>query len=74
MLIVTAGGWESHYSPRGINGPIDELLFPSSTVFCTTQASMFYRHLSSIAQAELTKTNLQTYALLSGSVLMISGQ
>ena len=28
MLIVTAGGWEQHYSPRGINGPIDELLFP----------------------------------------------
>lgn len=28
MLIVTAGGWESHYSPRGINGPIDDLLFP----------------------------------------------
>ena len=28
MLIVTAGGWESHYRPRGINGPIDDLLFP----------------------------------------------
>ena len=28
MLIVTAGGWESHYSPRGINGPIDDVLFP----------------------------------------------
>jgi NAD(P)H dehydrogenase (quinone) len=28
MLIVTAGGWEPHYSPRGINGPIDDLLFP----------------------------------------------
>jgi NAD(P)H dehydrogenase (quinone) len=28
MLIVTAGGWEEHYSPRGINGPIDHLLFP----------------------------------------------
>ncbi len=28
MLIVTAGGWESHYSPRGINGSIDEILFP----------------------------------------------
>ncbi|HVJ33059.1 MAG TPA: NAD(P)H-dependent oxidoreductase [Terriglobia bacterium] len=28
MLIVTAGGWEAHYSPRGINGPIDDLLFP----------------------------------------------
>lgn len=28
MLIVTTGGWESHYSPRGINGPIDDLLFP----------------------------------------------
>ncbi|MYM25204.1 flavodoxin family protein [Duganella sp. FT135W] len=28
MLMVTAGGWESHYSPRGINGAVDELLFP----------------------------------------------
>ena len=28
MLIVTTGGWESHYRPRGINGPIDEILFP----------------------------------------------
>ncbi|WP_395678935.1 NAD(P)H-dependent oxidoreductase [Inquilinus sp.] len=28
MLIVTAGGWEEHYTPRGVNGPIDDLLFP----------------------------------------------
>lgn len=28
MLIVTAGGWESHYDARGINGPIDDILFP----------------------------------------------
>lgn len=28
MLIVTAGGWEEHYSPRGVNGPIEDLLFP----------------------------------------------
>jgi NAD(P)H dehydrogenase (quinone) len=28
MLVVTTGGWESHYSPRGINGPIDDVLFP----------------------------------------------
>ncbi|MDF3834552.1 NAD(P)H-dependent oxidoreductase [Cupriavidus basilensis] len=28
MLIVTAGGWESHYSPRGVNGPMDDILFP----------------------------------------------
>jgi NAD(P)H dehydrogenase (quinone) len=28
MLVVTAGGWEDHYSARGINGPIDDLLFP----------------------------------------------
>ena len=27
MLVVTAGGWEEHYSPRGVNGPIDDLLF-----------------------------------------------
>lgn len=28
MLVVTAGGWPEHYGPRGINGPIDDLLFP----------------------------------------------
>ena len=28
MLVVTTGGWESHYGARGINGPIDDLLFP----------------------------------------------
>lgn len=28
MLVVTAGGWASHYTPRGVNGPIDDLLFP----------------------------------------------
>jgi NAD(P)H dehydrogenase (quinone) len=28
MLIVTAGGWEPHYAARGINGPIEDLLFP----------------------------------------------
>lgn len=28
MLVVTAGGWDEHYQERGINGPIDDLLFP----------------------------------------------
>jgi NAD(P)H dehydrogenase (quinone) len=28
MLVVTTGGWEPHYSERGINGPIEDLLFP----------------------------------------------
>ena len=28
MLIVTTGGWAPHYSERGINGRIDDLLFP----------------------------------------------
>ena len=28
MLSVTMGGREPHYGPRGVNGPIDELLFP----------------------------------------------
>lgn len=28
MLIVTAGGWQSHYSERGINGSMNDLLFP----------------------------------------------
>ncbi|KIW37455.1 uncharacterized protein PV06_10494 [Exophiala oligosperma] len=28
MVVVTTGGWEEHYSGRGIGGPIDDLLFP----------------------------------------------
>ena len=28
LLSVTIGGMESHYAARGINGPIDDLLFP----------------------------------------------
>lgn len=28
MLVVTTGGWEPHYSARGINGPIEDVLFP----------------------------------------------
>ncbi|KAH8780107.1 flavoprotein-like protein [Diaporthe sp. PMI_573] len=28
MVVVTVGGWREHYSPRGICGPIDDLLFP----------------------------------------------
>jgi NAD(P)H dehydrogenase (quinone) len=28
MLVVTAGGWEEHYDVRGVNGSIDDLLFP----------------------------------------------
>lgn len=27
-LVVTCGGWESHYSARGINGGLDDILFP----------------------------------------------
>lgn len=28
MLVVTAGGWRTHYTERGVNGHIDDLLFP----------------------------------------------
>ncbi|CCK69577.1 NAD(P)H-dependent oxidoreductase KNAG_0C04760 [Huiozyma naganishii CBS 8797] len=28
ILAITVGGWVSHYSARGINGPIEDLLFP----------------------------------------------
>ncbi|KAH7020447.1 Ribosyldihydronicotinamide dehydrogenase [Ilyonectria destructans] len=28
MLIVSTGGWKDHYSPRGINGPMEDVLFP----------------------------------------------
>lgn len=27
MLVVTAGGWLPHYSARGVNGPMEDLLF-----------------------------------------------
>jgi len=29
MLVVTAGGWAEHYSARGVNVPIEDLLFPT---------------------------------------------
>ena len=28
MLMVTTGAWDSHFGPRGINGPLDDVLFP----------------------------------------------
>lgn len=28
MLLVNIGGWQEHYSARGINGPIEDILFP----------------------------------------------
>ncbi|MDC7784570.1 NAD(P)H-dependent oxidoreductase [Rhodoplanes sp. TEM] len=28
MVITTTGGWAEHYSARGVNGPMDDLLFP----------------------------------------------
>ena len=28
MLVVTTGGWASHYGSRGVNGPMEDLLFP----------------------------------------------
>ncbi len=28
MVVVTTGGWASHYASRGINGSIDDILFP----------------------------------------------
>jgi NAD(P)H dehydrogenase (quinone) len=28
MLVVTTGGWDSHYSARGVNGRMEDLLFP----------------------------------------------
>ncbi|KAF4454445.1 NAD(P)H dehydrogenase (quinone) [Fusarium austroafricanum] len=28
MLVPTIGGWEEHYSARGITGPIDDVLYP----------------------------------------------
>lgn len=28
MIVLTVGGWQSHYGPRGVNGPMDDILFP----------------------------------------------
>ncbi|MFD2645199.1 NAD(P)H-dependent oxidoreductase [Pseudomonas japonica] len=28
MLMVSTGGWASHYAPRGVNGSLDAILFP----------------------------------------------
>lgn len=28
MLMVMLGGWEPHYGPRGVNGPVEDILFP----------------------------------------------
>lgn len=28
MVITSMGGWAEHYSARGINGPLDDILFP----------------------------------------------
>ncbi|MCE8419781.1 NAD(P)H-dependent oxidoreductase [Rhodovulum sulfidophilum] len=28
MLCIMIGGWEPHYGPRGVNGPVDDILFP----------------------------------------------
>jgi NAD(P)H dehydrogenase (quinone) len=28
MILMTTGGWPHHYSARGINGPMEDLLFP----------------------------------------------
>ncbi|KAG8160772.1 hypothetical protein KVR01_009036 [Diaporthe batatas] len=28
MVVVTVGGWKEHFSPRGVCGPIHDLLFP----------------------------------------------
>lgn len=53
MLVVTAGGWETHYGPRGINGPIDDLLSPSTMacyiILATTccRPSLFIRLIAS---------------------------
>lgn len=36
MLLVSAGGWEEHYSERGVNGAMSDLLFP------ITHGTLFY--------------------------------
>ena len=38
MLLTVAGGWATHYSPWGINGPIDDILFPIN------HGVLFYPH------------------------------
>ena len=55
LLVVTCGGWESHYSDRGINGGLDDILFPSSTASSSIPASACCRRSRSIAPARWTR-------------------
>ncbi|VFS20001.1 General stress protein 14 [Serratia liquefaciens] len=50
MLIVTAGGWAEHYSPRGSNGPSTTSCSPFSTVCCSTPALRCFRRWCSTAR------------------------
>jgi NAD(P)H dehydrogenase (quinone) len=36
LVVTTAGGWAEHYADRGVNGPIEDLLFP------ITHGMLFY--------------------------------
>lgn len=61
MLIVTAGGWPEHYSSRGINGPIDDLLFP------ITHGILFYPGftvLPSFVAYRVDRLNKQDFSIL----------
>lgn len=73
MLIVTAGGWESHYAPRGINGPIDDILFPIQHGMLHYQASRCCRRSSPTAPAKPMRHALPPCASSSGSGWIICG-
>jgi NAD(P)H dehydrogenase (quinone) len=51
LLSVTAGGWSEHYSERGINGPIDDILFP------ITHGTLFYPGLDVVKSFVTYKTD-----------------
>ncbi len=56
MLVVTAGGWESHYAARVSTDRWTTCCSPSITASCITPASRYCRRSSSIAAAGSTRS------------------
>ena len=73
MLMVTTGGWESHYGARGVNGPMDDILFtiqhgllyyPGFSVLPPFVAYRVGRRLDADGYAALTRQLAQRLAAL----------
>lgn len=67
MLIVTTGGWVEHYAPRGINGPIDDILFPIQHGMLFYPGFRCCRRWCSIARRKRTSSALPGSAASWGS-------